>query len=1085
MKKRLIKQILTQASTAVLLVSSVGTPVQQAMAKEADTAVQTIVQAAEKKGEVKEAEKLRFSNMISSVYTMKIGESKQLNLTALPEGAKVPSAIWSSSNSNVVSVSKSGRVKAIKNGKAVITAVSKSNKKLSVSLTITVGVPTTKITVKKSSLSLTSGATSQITPTISPKDSSNKQLTYQSSDKTVATVNAKGKITAQKAGTATITVYAKDGRSKKSIKVTVKPQTKQLAITSKMLKNNGYTLRNRDYNSILIDSSVEDGMIYLANVSVTSLNIGADYTGNLNLNSSTVSNILVEDAKLTTKAVIEPNAAEQKENKKQLRINGKKEVDTLKVNTRINGVFDIPILNMVITEKASDGEIHINKTVEHVSAKADNIRLNINNNIDIIETSGKNAHVTLNTKGKVDSLVTSGMNTTLDGVGSLTKVEVKADNTTIKLNDCKIIQDTTVKGTINSGKNNVVVNQNTESAKPTNTPNSQNGSGGDASGGNISGGGSSGGNSGNTTPTETPTATPTIKPTKEPTATPTVEPTKEPTAIPTVEPTKEPTATPTVEPTKEPTATPTPTQEPTQQPEEKLEIKSVKSITNGKVEVTFSKAPESELTLNDFSMYCHAGRKMSILRMSKVSDTVYQLFTAYFADDTYTLVVSILNGKALEKTFESKYDCPNVSNQIAKRINDTYAQIVFDSDERGKAFYMAVPKKESAAFLQMFNSKTNEIPTWSDVRNYAIENGTYQTMERGTNTIKLLGLQNNAYDFYFVLEAEDGRISNTIELSIPVAKEVDPSKAQIVDAKALDASKIQVVFDRPIGETFTKDNITITCPAQSNITLGNVTTEDTQTFIVHMEEGYRFLDGNHYTIKVTLKDGSVVEYTFKSSYSPPLLTGFNYTRYEKDVTTISFESDKAGYIYFTTSVEDYDQKPNLEQMLSLYAYPIVQGVNCVTVDTSVYENGEKFLFCYVTKNEQGNTRTFVDSTKITGKITQKPEPEVESERYKITSVDVAISNQITRFTVNMNTLEGLTRLLPLQSENVMIKNTSDINVLSQQDYRGMRISSISSASKAITIEIPRALPSGTYTFRAALKTASGNMEIITKTFTSR
>ncbi len=47
--------------------------------------------------------------------------------------------------------------------------------------------------------------------TISPITATNQKLTYTSSDKSVVSVNSSGKLTAKKAGTATVTVSPKDG----------------------------------------------------------------------------------------------------------------------------------------------------------------------------------------------------------------------------------------------------------------------------------------------------------------------------------------------------------------------------------------------------------------------------------------------------------------------------------------------------------------------------------------------------------------------------------------------------------------------------------------------------------------------------------------------------------------------------------------------------------------------------------------------------------------------------------------------------------------------------------------------------------
>lgn len=80
-----------------------------------------------------------------------------------------------------------------------------------------------KVKVVKSSVSVAVGGTATIKASVSPSNASKKTLKYTSSNKSVATVSSKGKITGKKAGTATITVSATDGSKKTAkVKVTVK-----------------------------------------------------------------------------------------------------------------------------------------------------------------------------------------------------------------------------------------------------------------------------------------------------------------------------------------------------------------------------------------------------------------------------------------------------------------------------------------------------------------------------------------------------------------------------------------------------------------------------------------------------------------------------------------------------------------------------------------------------------------------------------------------------------------------------------------------------------------------------------------------
>ena len=124
---------------------------------------------------------------------------------------------YSSSNPKIASVSSKGVIKGLKGGTAKIT-VKSGNKKFIVTVTVP-KTATEKITGIKSELTLKKGKTSKLKPKKAPSNSDDK-ISYSSSNKKVATVNARGIITAQKKGSTVITI--KSGKSKITCKVTVK-----------------------------------------------------------------------------------------------------------------------------------------------------------------------------------------------------------------------------------------------------------------------------------------------------------------------------------------------------------------------------------------------------------------------------------------------------------------------------------------------------------------------------------------------------------------------------------------------------------------------------------------------------------------------------------------------------------------------------------------------------------------------------------------------------------------------------------------------------------------------------------------------
>ena len=81
------------------------------------------------------------------------------------------------------------------------------------------------IRLNKENITVYVGDTYKLTATVSPSDASNKKLNWTTSNQNTVTVSG-GKISAKKAGTATITAKATDGSGKKATcKVTVKKRS--------------------------------------------------------------------------------------------------------------------------------------------------------------------------------------------------------------------------------------------------------------------------------------------------------------------------------------------------------------------------------------------------------------------------------------------------------------------------------------------------------------------------------------------------------------------------------------------------------------------------------------------------------------------------------------------------------------------------------------------------------------------------------------------------------------------------------------------------------------------------------------------
>ena len=116
-------------------------------------------------------------------------------------------------------------------------------------------VNVTGVTVNPTSLSLVEGETGDLTATVSPSNADNASVTWDSSDKSVATVS-NGKVTAVKAGSANITVKTVDGGFTASCNVTV--SAKVIDVSSVSLSKTELTLTEGDSETITATVKPDD-----------------------------------------------------------------------------------------------------------------------------------------------------------------------------------------------------------------------------------------------------------------------------------------------------------------------------------------------------------------------------------------------------------------------------------------------------------------------------------------------------------------------------------------------------------------------------------------------------------------------------------------------------------------------------------------------------------------------------------------------------------------------------------------------------------------------------------------------------------
>ena len=138
------------------------------------------------------------------------GDSKALMVKIQPSDATDKTVVWSSDAPEIVEVSDGGRITAMSEGTAVITATSGD---VSGTCTVVVSkpyIPVSSVKINLSSLELTQGEVVSLTVTVEPANATDKTVVWRSDDSDVASVDQEGNVTAVSQGNTVITAECGD-----------------------------------------------------------------------------------------------------------------------------------------------------------------------------------------------------------------------------------------------------------------------------------------------------------------------------------------------------------------------------------------------------------------------------------------------------------------------------------------------------------------------------------------------------------------------------------------------------------------------------------------------------------------------------------------------------------------------------------------------------------------------------------------------------------------------------------------------------------------------------------------------------------
>ena len=147
-----------------------------------------------------------------STATIAVNGTQQLTGTTNSD-ATIQGKTWTSNATGIATVNSLGLVTGVSGGIATITATSLSDGNKIGTSVITVNVPVTGVSISPTSVSIAVGATQQLTPTISPANATNQNVTYSSANSGIASVSSPGGLITAVAsgGPINITVHTRDG----------------------------------------------------------------------------------------------------------------------------------------------------------------------------------------------------------------------------------------------------------------------------------------------------------------------------------------------------------------------------------------------------------------------------------------------------------------------------------------------------------------------------------------------------------------------------------------------------------------------------------------------------------------------------------------------------------------------------------------------------------------------------------------------------------------------------------------------------------------------------------------------------------
>lgn len=124
-----------------------------------------------------------------------VGQTVAVTAAMAPEDATVKDVLWSSSDERIATVDATGNVTGVMRGNVRITATPKDGGKVTGNCYLQVTQNAEELTLDKQEITVDAGRVAMLKATVLPNNTNDKSVEWTSSDESIATVNAYGRVT--------------------------------------------------------------------------------------------------------------------------------------------------------------------------------------------------------------------------------------------------------------------------------------------------------------------------------------------------------------------------------------------------------------------------------------------------------------------------------------------------------------------------------------------------------------------------------------------------------------------------------------------------------------------------------------------------------------------------------------------------------------------------------------------------------------------------------------------------------------------------------------------------------------------------